>query len=211
MSVGRALSLSLICLRTYVLGRLADSAALIRVHPWLIGVGGFAGKKRPCALGARSWFGWRRERRLGNGDFEGLGFCFGGLREMNLQGAVFELGFDFVRLGALGQEEGSFEAAVGPLDAVVAAVLFFFLEFALAGDAEGAVFDDHVDVFFFHLGQVGLDDEFFVVLGDVDERAPFGGADGFLAAPRDEGASAEEAVEAVAHGVRLADGTPGGE
>jgi hypothetical protein len=148
---------------------------------------------------------------LGNRDFEGLGFYFGGLREMNLQGAVFELGFDFVRLGAFGQEEGPFEAAVGAFDAVVAAAFFFLLEFAFAGDAEGAVFDDDVDVFFFHFGQVGLDDEFFVVFGDVNERAPFGGADGFFAVPGDESASTEEAVEAVAHGVRLADGTPGGE
>src|SRR5438034_4873908 len=46
------------------------------------------------------------------------------------------------------------------------------LELAFAGDRKDSVLDCHLYVFLFHVRQLGLDDVFLVIFGDVGERFP---------------------------------------
>src|ERR1019366_5072108 len=86
--------------------------------------------------------------------------------------AVVVGSIDLVCIEGAGNGETAHEIAIAALDAMIALFVAGGGEFAFAGDGEGLVFHSHVDVLGFHVGQVGLDDEFVLGLVDVDGRGP---------------------------------------
>ena len=98
------------------------------------------------------------------------------------------------------------------LDAVIALVLLLLLELALTGDGEDALVDRDLDVLAFEVGQLRLDDDFLVVLDDVDAGAPL--RDGeilLLAAVGAGGIPVPEGREAVLHLLHFAERIPAGD
>jgi hypothetical protein len=118
----------------------------------------------------------RRERLLrsvavAESDLDGarLGeFLFG---ELNGKDAVGEIGGDLFGIDGIGNGEAAGEGAVGALHDVKAFLFLGLLEFALAFNGEGAVFEVDVDIFELDLGEVGLDDEFRLVFDDAQGRS----------------------------------------
>src|SRR5690606_36763280 len=91
----------------------------------------------------------------------------------------------------VGQAETAREAAVEALDAVLFIVLLFFLELALAAQAQLPTLDANLDVFALDPGQLGLDQIGLRGFTDVHRRRPVGrrqqfltGSAGALAHPR---------------------------
>ncbi len=109
-------------------------------------------------------------------------FVYGTLTfwQVNSQEAVLELGGDILALSSLGEGKAALKCAVTSFDAVKAAARCLLLEFALARDANGAVFQLHFHILLLHLRQLGLDRVFLFALLDIDQRAPFGARDRFI-------------------------------
>src|SRR5438128_11069867 len=82
-------------------------------------------------------------------------------------------------IGIIGQGETAHKSAVAAFDAVELPFLLFLLELAFAGNSQHAVFDCDFYVLFFELGQLGLDQIFFLIFGDVSQWHPIGERDFF--------------------------------
>src|SRR5438067_1332324 len=77
-------------------------------------------------------------------------------------------------IGIIGQCEAAHEGAVTAFDAVELPFLLFLFELAFAGDSQHAILDGDLYVLPFQLGQLGLDEVFFLILGNVRQRHPIG-------------------------------------
>src|SRR5882724_5918629 len=111
----------------------------------------------------------QRHRRSSsrNFDFDLFWFGFFALGQMHPEHAILELRVHFVGVGVVRDNEASLEAAVGALDAMILLVLLFLLGLAFTRDGQHAILDGDFYVLFFHFGQLGLDEVFLLVLGDV--------------------------------------------
>jgi hypothetical protein len=91
---------------------------------------------------------------------------------VDTQYSILEFRFHFVSESGLGETESPLEGTIGPLNAMESSLAIFFL-FSLTSDTERTILKGHFDILFFHFGQIRLDSEFFVVLGNVDQGCPF--------------------------------------
>src|SRR5688572_6081864 len=73
-----------------------------------------------------------------------------GLRDLDLEDAVLEVGRHLAGVDPVGQAERAREASEGPLDAVEALALRLVLGLALTRDGENAVLDLDLDVALLH-------------------------------------------------------------
>src|SRR5437762_14085899 len=105
----------------------------------------------------------------------GLGFF--ALWHVNHEHAVLEFSFHSISIGQVGKSETANETAIGAFHSMVFLLCLFLLELAFAGDREDAVLDCHFYVFLFHVRQLGLDDVFLVIFGNVGERLPISESD----------------------------------
>src|SRR6266498_5983508 len=83
-------------------------------------------------------------------DFNGFGFGFFTLGQVNFQHAVLELGVNLRGVGAIRQREAAEKVPVRALDPMILLVLLFLLELALAGDGEHAVLNRDLHFLFLH-------------------------------------------------------------
>ena len=96
---------------------------------------------------------------------------------MNSQDTILKLRLDSFCVRIVGQGEAANEAAVGSFNAMVAFVFLF--ELALTGDGEHSVLDRDFDVVFLYSRQLGLNDVFLVVFGDIGNGLPIGQSEAF--------------------------------
>src|SRR5437870_7299846 len=114
------------------------------------------------------------QRCSGDLDFDLFRFGLLALWHMHREHAALELRVYFVEISIIGQSEAAHERAVAAFNAVIFPFLFFLLKLPFAGDGQHAVFDRDLYIFFFHLRQLGLDEIFLFIFGDVRQRRPFG-------------------------------------
>src|SRR6267378_3417636 len=98
---------------------------------------------------------------------------------MHREQAALEFSLYLVAIGIIRKREAAYKRAVTAFDAVEFPFLLFLLELAFAGDGQHAVFDGDFYVLSFQLGQLGLDEIFFLIFGDVRQRHPIGQRDVF--------------------------------
>src|SRR5919197_809784 len=125
----------------------------------------------------------RRNSYSGDVDFDLLGLGVLALWHTHGQQTILEFRLYFAGIGIVRQSEAAQEGAVAAFDAVIFPFLLFFFELAFAGDGQNAVLDCDLYVFFFHLRQLGLDEIFLLIFGDVRQRRPVGESDFFPPIP----------------------------
>ena len=101
---------------------------------------------------------------------------------MHSKDAVLEVGRHLVLLRVRGDDEGPQERSVGPLHAVELLALLLLLVPALALNREDAVLDGDLDVLDLDFRELGLDEEFLLVLLDLYGGRPIGDGQRLLAA-----------------------------
>src|SRR5437868_638135 len=114
-------------------------------------------------------------------DLNLLRLCALAFRQVNSQDTVLELSLDLLRVRVVGQGEAANEAAIGAFDAMVA--LVFLFEFALAGNGEHSVLDCDFDVLFLYGRQLGFNDIFLIVFGNVGDGRPVRDSKAFASVP----------------------------
>ena len=96
---------------------------------------------------------------------------------MNRQDTILEFCLDLLRVRIVGQSEAANEAAVGSFDPMVA--LVFLFEFAFTGNSEHSILDCDLDVAFFYCRQLGFNNVFLIVFGNIGDRRPVGDSEAF--------------------------------
>src|SRR5262245_28808731 len=87
------------------------------------------------------------------------------------QYAFLKLSHNLVFVDVFGQPDRAAEAAKAALGEVVALLLLLALGLLLALDGEQAVVKAHLDILLVDAGQINLDDEFPVLVADINVRA----------------------------------------